>query len=102
MDDAGFRAKAARSADASEDRGCPPRLRADGSVTIHQDASLYVAAFDPGAKITLDLAPGRRAWVQVLVGDVSVNGMPLAVATEARSSAKRPFRLRADESPARY
>lgn len=50
----------------------------DGSVTIHQDASLYVAAFDPGATITVDLAPGRRAWVQVLVGDVSVNGVSLA------------------------
>jgi redox-sensitive bicupin YhaK (pirin superfamily) len=50
----------------------------DGSVTIHQDASLYVGAFDRGATISLDLAPGRRAWVQVLSGDATVNGASLA------------------------
>lgn len=49
----------------------------EGSVTIHQDASLYVATLDRGATITLDLAPGRRAWVQVLAGDVSANGVSL-------------------------
>jgi len=50
----------------------------DGSVTVHQDASLYVGAFDPGATIKLGLTPGRRAWVQVLAGDVAVNGVSLA------------------------
>jgi redox-sensitive bicupin YhaK (pirin superfamily) len=56
----------------------------DGSVTVHQDASLYVGALDalgpgaPGAIVKLDLAAGRRAWVQVLAGDVVVNGQSLA------------------------
>jgi redox-sensitive bicupin YhaK (pirin superfamily) len=50
----------------------------DGSVTIHQDASLYVGAIDPGATVKLDLGAGRRAWVQVLAGDVVVNGESLA------------------------
>ena len=51
----------------------------DGSVTVHQDVSLYVAALDPDARVTLALAPGRRAWVQVLAGDAIVNGESLAV-----------------------
>jgi quercetin 2,3-dioxygenase len=50
----------------------------DGSVTVHQDANLYAAALDAGAAVTLALAPGRRAWVQVLAGDASVNGESLA------------------------
>ena len=50
----------------------------DGSVTVHQDASLYVGALDPGASVRLDLVAGRRAWVQVLAGDVVVNGQSLA------------------------
>jgi quercetin 2,3-dioxygenase len=50
----------------------------DGSVTVHQDASIYIGALDPGAAIALHLAAGRRAWVQVLGGDVTVNGTSLA------------------------
>ncbi|HTB72705.1 MAG TPA: pirin family protein [Polyangiaceae bacterium] len=50
----------------------------DGSVTVHQDASLYVGAIDPGATVKLDLVAGRRAWLQVLAGDVVVNGQSLA------------------------
>jgi redox-sensitive bicupin YhaK (pirin superfamily) len=62
----------------------------DGSVTVHQDANLYAAALDAGATVTLALAPGRRAWVQVLEGDARVNGESLArgdgVATELEAA----------------
>ena len=51
---------------------------ADGSVLIHQDARLYVGLFDGGETATLDLAPGRRAYVHVARGSVSVNGVALA------------------------
>jgi redox-sensitive bicupin YhaK (pirin superfamily) len=61
----------------------------DGSVTVHQDASLYVGALDAGATVKLDLAPGRRAWVQLLTGAASVNGEALGqgdgAATERES-----------------
>jgi redox-sensitive bicupin YhaK (pirin superfamily) len=50
----------------------------DGSVTVHQDANLHVASLDAGATVKADLAPGRRAWVQVLAGEVTVNGESLA------------------------
>ncbi len=50
----------------------------DGSVTMHQDASLYATALEAGAKATLALAPGRRAWVQVVRGEASVSGEQLA------------------------
>ncbi len=46
-------------------------------MTVHQDASLYGGALDAAATVTLDLTPGRRAWVQVLRGNVSINGEAL-------------------------
>ena len=47
---------------------------ADGSVTVHSDASLYAGLFDVGQKATLDLAKGRHAWVHVASGEATVNG----------------------------
>jgi len=49
----------------------------DGSVSFHQDASLYAAALDPGQRVTHTLAPGRAAWIQVAAGAVTLNGKRL-------------------------
>jgi quercetin 2,3-dioxygenase len=50
----------------------------EGSVTVHQDANLYVAALDAGATVKADLPASRRAWVQVIAGELTVNGVPVA------------------------
>jgi redox-sensitive bicupin YhaK (pirin superfamily) len=47
---------------------------ANGSLTIHQDAKIYLATLHAGASIGHELAPGRHAWLQVLRGKVNVNG----------------------------
>ena len=44
---------------------------ADGSMTIHQDARLYLASLLPGQKVSHKIEPGRAAWVQVLRGQAS-------------------------------
>ncbi len=49
----------------------------EGSVTINQDASLYVSLLDPDQTVTHQLAPGRYAWVQVAKGEVALNGKVL-------------------------
>jgi redox-sensitive bicupin YhaK (pirin superfamily) len=49
----------------------------DGSVRIHQDARLYVGLFDGDERATLAVAPGRRAWVHIARGSVTVNGQAL-------------------------
>jgi quercetin 2,3-dioxygenase len=43
----------------------------DGSMTIHQDARLYLSSLLPGQKVSHKIEPGRAAWVQVLRGQVS-------------------------------
>ena len=50
---------------------------ADGSMKIHQDARLYAGLFDGDESATLPLAAGRRAWVHVARGSVTVNGAAL-------------------------
>ena len=49
----------------------------DGSVKIHQDASVYAALIDGTEKATHALAKGRRAYVHVALGEVTVNGTAL-------------------------
>lgn len=50
----------------------------DGSLTIYQDAELYLASLAEGAGVTHSLRSGRGAWLQVLAGNVIVNDRPLA------------------------
>lgn len=50
----------------------------DGSMTIHQDVRLYAGLFDGDESATLELAPGRRAWVHMARGSLTVNGVALA------------------------
>jgi redox-sensitive bicupin YhaK (pirin superfamily) len=49
----------------------------DRSVTIHQDAKVYAALLDKGKTVRHDLGAGRGAWVQVVKGEISVNGQTL-------------------------
>ncbi|HEY1720749.1 MAG TPA: pirin family protein [Magnetospirillaceae bacterium] len=50
----------------------------DGSLTIHQDVSLYASMLDEGKSVELDMAKERGAWVQVISGTLSVNGQEIA------------------------
>jgi redox-sensitive bicupin YhaK (pirin superfamily) len=49
----------------------------DGSVSIHQDADVWLARLDTGAGATHGLKPGRHAWAQVAEGEVTLNGQTL-------------------------
>src|SRR5205085_8041604 len=51
----------------------------DGSLTIHQDARVYLAALAAEESVAHTLGSGRHAWLQVLRGKVSLNGQSLNV-----------------------
>jgi redox-sensitive bicupin YhaK (pirin superfamily) len=51
---------------------------ADGSLTMHRDARLYLASLVPGEAVAQPIGHGRAAWLQVLRGDVSVLNHTLA------------------------
>jgi len=46
---------------------------AGAAVTIHQDALMYAAKLDAGAKVSHELRPDRGAWLQVARGIVALN-----------------------------
>lgn len=56
----------------------------DGSVTIHQDAYVYAGLFDGNERAEHKLAPGRRAYVHVIRGDITLNGQALGAGDAAK------------------
>ncbi|HSL16942.1 MAG TPA: pirin family protein [Methylomirabilota bacterium] len=50
----------------------------DGSVTVHQDVELHRALIEAGHELELAADPARQLWVQVIRGEVEVNGHRLA------------------------
>ena len=51
--------------------------QAEGSVLIHQDARVYAGLFDGDERAGLDIGAGRRGYVHVARGAVTVNGIVL-------------------------
>ena len=66
---------------------------ADGSVTIHQDVRLYAGLFDGEESALLPIDPGRRAYVHVARGSVTVNGEPLAAGDALRIEDEREVHI---------
>jgi redox-sensitive bicupin YhaK (pirin superfamily) len=66
----------------------------DGSVTIHQDAAVYLTDLDGAAPIAYVIPPGRHAWIQVLRGSATVNGQVLAEGDGAAVSAEPTLDVR--------
>ncbi len=51
----------------------------EGSVTIHQDVSFYTATLGVGVRLSYDLLPERKAWLQVVKGELELDGQALRV-----------------------
>jgi redox-sensitive bicupin YhaK (pirin superfamily) len=66
----------------------------DGSLTIRQDADIFLATLAPGREVSHALRPGRHAWLQVLRGAVVANGRPLATSDGAAISDERELTIR--------
>ena len=59
------------------------------SLTIHSDARVYLSKLKDGAEVEHNLVNGRHGWLQVLSGDVQLNGESLAVSDGAAISDER-------------
>ena len=56
---------------------------ADGSVLIHADARVYSGLLDGAQTAKLALAPGRKAYVHLVRGNIDVNGQSLTTGDAA-------------------
>jgi quercetin 2,3-dioxygenase len=70
----------------------------DGSLTIHQDAKVYLADLAEGGSVAHALSPGRHAWLQMLRGSATLNGQPLAEGDGAALSGETGLEIRGTSS----
>ncbi len=70
----------------------------DGSVTIHQDADLYVSSLGAGKELTHELRSGRHAWLQVTRGKLRLDGQELSAGDGAGIRAESRLTLTALEA----
>ena len=71
------------------------RAGTDGSVKIHQDVSLYSSILAKDEKVEHDLAENRHAWVQIVKGEVELNGEVLSKGDGAAVSDETALKIRA-------
>lgn len=67
----------------------------DGSVHINQDVRLYSSLLASDEEVSLDLAEGRHAWIQLISGSLDVNGQRLEPGDGAAISEERLPKLKA-------
>lgn len=68
----------------------------DGSLSIRQDARLYLASLEAGGELDHAIEPDRHAWLQVLRGDAALNGLPVSAGDGAAISAESRLSIRSD------
>ena len=56
----------------------------DGSITIHQDVDLFASVLEAGNSVSHDVRDGRKLFVQVVDGNITVNGQPLSTGDGAQ------------------
>ncbi len=50
----------------------------EGSVVIHQDVDLWASLLSADKSVSFDIKPGRKVWLQIVKGKLSVDGLSLA------------------------
>ncbi|MBV8502645.1 MAG: pirin family protein [Paucibacter sp.] len=70
---------------------------ADGSVRINADARLFAGLFDGSEEATLELAPGRLAYVHLIRGSLEVNGMLLGAGDAVQAAGVESLHLKSGQ-----
>lgn len=66
------------------------------SLSINQNARVYLSSLADGKSVAHTLSPGRYGWLQVLRGGVIVNGQPLEAGDGAAISEERELQITAN------
>lgn len=78
------------------------RAGTDGSVTIHQDVSMYASILETGETVSHQLAENRHAWIQVVKGSLEINGEFLNVSDGAAISDEKLLQIKALEDSTEF
>jgi redox-sensitive bicupin YhaK (pirin superfamily) len=92
-----------------EQKNFPPSLRdgqlrlvashdgRDDSLTIHQDADLFIANLGAGASVRHSFSAGRSGWLQVARGEAEIGGQRLSAGDGASISGEKSAEIRGVE-----
>lgn len=69
----------------------------NGTLTIHQDARLYICLLDGGQNVDAHLAITRHAWLQVTKGELELNGQAVHRGDGAAVSKENRLRINANQ-----
>lgn len=69
---------------------------ADGALTVHQDARVYIGNLRPGEKAQHSIDAGRGVWVQVSRGIAALNGVEMRAGDGAALERESAVTLEAD------
>ena len=68
-----------------------------GSLQIHQDVLIYSALLDPGQHVIHGLAPGRCAWLHLVLGQANLGDLVLMTGDSAKIMAEVAVSVTAQE-----
>lgn len=69
----------------------------DGSVTVHQDVAVWAIRCASGEQAVLRTKPGRRTWLQLARGKISINGTVLNAGDGAAATEEEILEIKAVE-----
>src|SRR5688572_26385835 len=69
----------------------------EGSVTVHQDVSLFASILDAGESVKYDMDQNRYGWIQVARGAIAVNGQYARQGDGAIAMGETSLEIVADE-----
>lgn len=73
----------------------PDGAKVEGTLTIDQDATIYVSSLDAGKTLAHTAKPGRHAYFFVIDGEVELNGQKLKAGDQARIADEKSLEIRA-------
>jgi redox-sensitive bicupin YhaK (pirin superfamily) len=78
------------------------RAGTDGSVTIHQDVSLYSSILSANEEVSYSPKENRHAWIQVVKGSLEINGEFLDNGDGAAISEETTLKIKALEDETEF
>jgi redox-sensitive bicupin YhaK (pirin superfamily) len=71
--------------------------RSSGAVSVHQDASVHVAALEPGIEVVHEIGEGRGVYAYLIEGAATFDGEDVNTGDAAKVTDQRELRIRARE-----
>lgn len=69
----------------------------DGSISIQQDADLYLSRLMKSDSLAFEMRPGRHVWIQVVKGKIRVNGTEAEAGDGLAASEEKLLKIEASE-----